>query len=184
MRHATKLAALAVAAVLAGSTAWAETPWLHVRVEEADSQEKVAVNLPLSVVEVVLKAAPDKIVDDGHIKLGHHHHGLSVSDLRQAWAELAAVGDADIVTVEKEDETVHIGRRGDQLQVRVMEKDGEEEVQVDVPAAVVDALLSGEGDELNIAAAISELSSIRGDIVRVRDKDDTVRIWIDDNAGS
>ena len=33
--------------------------WIHVRVEEAAKQTKVNVNLPLAVIESVLKAAPE-----------------------------------------------------------------------------------------------------------------------------
>ena len=45
---------------------------------------------------------------------------------------------------------------------------------------MVDALFSGEGQELNLKEAISELKSLRGDIVRVDDGETKVRIWIDE----
>ena len=47
---------------------------------------------------------------------------------------------------------------------------------------VVDALFSGEGDELNVKAAISQLQKRRGDIVRVNDETSTVRVWIDEKS--
>jgi hypothetical protein len=47
---------------------------------------------------------------------------------------------------------------------------------------MVDALLAAPGDELNLRAGLNELRNLRGDIVRVRDKDTTVRIWIDEQA--
>ncbi len=37
------------------------TPWIHIRVEEAKEQSKISVNLPVSVVEVALEAAPEII---------------------------------------------------------------------------------------------------------------------------
>jgi hypothetical protein len=138
---------------MVASTASAGNAWLHIRVDEANSEERVSVNLPLSVVEMVLAAAPEKIVEKGRIKFHGKEHGLDVADLRAIWNELAAAGDADLVSIEKEDETVHVARQGDRLTVRVVKKGGSEEVTVDLPARVVDALLSGEGDELNIAAA-------------------------------
>ena len=46
--------------------------------------------------------------------------------------------------------------------------------------SLVDALLSGEGDEMNIQAAVAEIQKRRGDIVRVHDADSDVRIWIDE----
>jgi len=48
------LAALYAAPIAAQSS----TPWLHVRVEEKKDTTKVSVNIPLSVVEAVLKASP------------------------------------------------------------------------------------------------------------------------------
>jgi hypothetical protein len=46
----------------------------------------------------------------------------------------------------------------------------------------VDALLSAPGDELNVRAAMAELRKMKGEIVRVKDKDSTVNVWIDENA--
>ena len=165
------------------------TAWLHVRVEEAKKAEKVAVNLPMTVVEAVLKASPEMIEKHGKIHLGEEH-GLKMADLRKIWKELAAVGDAELVTVESEDENVKVMRKGDLVQVFVDNKakpgkdgkpaKGGEEVRVEVPVSLVDAFLSGEGEEGNIEAAVAELQKRRGDIVRVKDDDSNVRIWIDE----
>ena len=185
------LGLLALAAVgAAPAAAQTTTPWLHVRVEEARQASKVAVNLPLSVVEAVLKASPEMMAHHGRIRLGHDHHGMKLEDLRRAWKELAAVGDAELVSVESEDENVKVQRKGDLVQVFVDQKakagkdgkqeKGAEQVQVEIPVSLVDALLSGEGDEANIEAAINELRKRRGDIVRVRDDDSHVRVWIDE----
>jgi len=93
------------------------------------------------------------------------------------------------VSVESEDENVKVMRKGDLVQVFVDKKakpgkDGKaskgEEVRVEVPVSLVDALLSGEGEEANIQAAVAELQKRRGDIVRVRDDDSNVRVWIDE----
>jgi len=170
------------------------TAWLHVRVEEAKEASKVAVNLPMAVVEAVLKASPDMIEKHGKIHFGDHH-GMKMADLRQAWKALAQVGDAELVTVESEDENVKVMRKGDLVQVFVDKKakpgkdgkpaHGGEEVRVEVPVSLVDAFLSGEGEEGNIQAAVAELQKRRGDIVRVKDDDTHVRVWIDEqNAQS
>ena len=165
------------------------TAWLHVRVEEAKQASKVAVNLPMAVVEAVLKASPEMIEKHGKIHLGDHH-GVKMADLRTAWKALAAVGDAELVTVESEDENVKVMRKGDLVQVFVDRKatpgkdgkasKGGEEVRVEVPVSLVDAFLSGEGEEGNIQAAVAELQKRRGDIVRVKDDDTHVRVWIDE----
>lgn len=185
------LAVAAVAALAASAPVAAQspTPWLHVRVEEAKDATKVAVNLPLSVVEAVLKASPEMIERHGKIHLGREH-GMKLADLRKVWKELAAVGDAELVSVESEDENVKVQRKGDLVLVMVdkkpwTDKDGKtkkrgEQVRVEVPVSLVDALLSGEGEEANIEAAVLELRKRRGDIVRVQDDDSHVRVWIDD----
>jgi len=180
---------LALVALSAPAAAQTGTPWLHVRVEEVKDATKVAVNLPLSVVEAVLKASPGMIEKHGRIHIGHDH-GLKLADLRRVWKELAAVGDAELVSVESEDENVKVMRKGDLVQVFVDQKakpgkdgkkgKGAEQVRVEVPTSLIDALLSGEGDEANIEAAIGELRKRRGDIVRIHDDESQVRVWIDE----
>ena len=165
------------------------TAWLHVRVEEVKQASKVSVNLPMAVVEEVLKASPEIIEKHGKVHLGDEH-GLKMADIRRAWKALAEVGDAELVTVESEDENIRVMRKGDLVQVFVDNKakpgkdgkpaKGGEEVRVEVPVSLVDAFLSGEGEEGNIQAAVAELQKRRGDIVRVKDDDSNVRVWIDE----
>ena len=81
-------------------------------------------------------------------------------------------GRKDAEKAEKERE----GREGSRKEKRK----GPEPVRVEVPTSLVDALLSGEGDEANVEAAILELRKRRGDIVRVQDDDSHVRVWIDE----
>ena len=211
------LAALGATRVAAQTS----TAWLHVRVEEARDSSKVSVNLPLSVVEAVLKSSPEFLEQHGHIHIGDAH-GLKMADMRRAWKELAAVGDAELVSVESDDENVKVMRKGDLVQVLVDHKGhwakaekaekadktdkaekpekaekaekaekpekaekadkvrGAETVRIEVPVSLVDALLSGDGDEANVQAAILELKKRRGDIVRVQDDDSHVRVWIDE----
>jgi hypothetical protein len=177
--------------VLPAATAAAQTgtAWLHVRVEEAKEASKVSVNLPMAVVEAVLKASPEIIEKHGKVHFGDEH-GLKMADIRKAWKALAEVGDAELVTVESEDENVRVMRKGDLVQVFVDSKakpgkdgkpaKGGEEVRVEVPVSLVDAFLSGEGEDGNIQAAVAELQKRRGDIVRVKDDDSNVRVWIDE----
>ena len=178
------LAGVGLAVLLAApALAAAETPWIHVRVEEPEKQTKVSVNLPLSVVEVALEAAPELIESHGDLHLGEEHK-LHIETARKMWRELSAVGDAELVSVESEEENVKVMRKGDLVQVFVdkvgKEGEGAEEVRIEVPVSLVDAILSGEGEEINLKAAIAELQNQRGNIVTVREKDTSVRIWIDE----
>jgi hypothetical protein len=154
-------------------------PWIHVHVEEAKGS-KVDVNLPLSLVQIGLKAAPDPVIAHGNIRLGDHDE-LSVAEFRKLWAELKKAGDSDLVSVQDENgETVSVKRAGELVQIRVDNKAKGEQVRVDVPVTLVDALLSGEGEALNLDAAFAELAKRRGDIVSVKDGGDQVRVWIDE----
>jgi hypothetical protein len=182
MRRPVILAMVGLGAVLGPSArllAQAPTPWLHVRVEETKGG-RVSVNLPLSVVEVALKAAPETVMGDDKLRLGLKGRDLRVSDFRKIWQELKKTPDVDLVTAEERDEKVTVAKKGDLILVRVEKSGGREEVHIEVPAAVVDALFEGDGDTLNVRGALVQLQSRRGDIVRVNDKDNTVRVWIDE----
>jgi hypothetical protein len=189
----TALVAVVIAAgAVSGSSARVAasdsgTAWLHVRVDEVGKNSRVRVNLPLTVVEAALKAAPETIAAKGRIHLGGHRgrHGrsLTVAELRDAWQQLKDVGDTDLVTVDEEDgDEVTVARRGDMVEIRVHDRRHGDQVRVDIPTAVIDALLSAPGDELNVRAAMDELRKMKGEIVSVKDKDSTVRVWIDDDA--
>lgn len=174
-----------VAALMLAAPVRSEAPaaraWVHVRVEEANRQSKVSVNLPVSVVDAALEAAPEEIMSHGRIHLGRMgRHQLSISDLRKAWNEMKATGDAEFATVEDDDQTVRIARAGNLMLVHVDKPNGKESVRVELPIEVVDALFSGQGEELNLRAGFAELKKRRGDIVRVKDDHSTVRIWIDE----
>jgi hypothetical protein len=171
---------VAAATVWAASTPASKAGWLHVRVEEAGKGSKVSVNLPLTVVEAALKAAPETLESHGRVHFGKNGHGMSLADLRQMWKAVKDAGDTDFVTVEEPDgENVKVARRGELVEVHVT-KGGKQQVTVQLPVSLVDVLLSGEGDQLNVRAAMAELQNRRGDIVRVNDEQSTVRIWIDE----
>ena len=175
------LLAVSLALTFAAIPLQAQTPWIHIEVDENEADAShVKVNLPLSVVQIALEAAPEKIVDDGKIRMHHIDEDLNVEDLRRIWNELRSAPDSELVTVEKRDETVSVRRQGAEILIEVDDRGDGDKVHVRVPVTVVDALFSGEGQELNLKEAISELKSLRGDIVRVDDGETKVRIWIDE----
>ena len=69
----------------------------------------------------------------------------------------------------------------DMILVSVLNERASEAVRAEVPASGVDALLSGDGDLLDIRAALEELSTLDGEAVRVVEPDSNIRIWIDDS---
>ncbi len=157
-------------------------PWIHVVVSsDSDSGTNMNLNLPLAAVTAMLALAPETIVQDGQLQLGGSTE-LPVTAIRDMWQELRAAGDVEFVTIQHEGQDVRIAREGDTILVNVSDIDGDDEaVRVEIPVPVVDALLSGDGDTLNIRAALEELSTLRGDLVRVIESDSNIRIWIDES---
>ena len=177
--------ALSATGLLAQETA-AQTSgdkWLHVRVEKSgEDGEFIRVNVPLSLAEAVLPTIETHNIRHGKIRFHHHRNGI---DLRALLAAVKDTNDGEFVTIEKKDETVRVAKENGFLLVTVSKSKGEKSEQVDikVPLVVVEALLSGGEDELNIAAAIKALRQF-GDIqlVSIRDGDETIRVWIDSKS--
>lgn len=185
---------VAVALLLAGAAALmraqapsqAEQPerWLHVRVEDTGEKgELVRVNLPLSVAEKVLPAVKAHKMENGRIKLSEMR--LHDVDLRAVLEAVRGGADGEYVTVEskRKGETVRVAKKAGHLIVEVREqKEGAqvEKVDIKMPMTLVDALLSGPKDELDVLAAIRVLRTLSDtELVTVRDKGNTVRVWVD-----
>jgi len=155
-------------------------PWIHIHVtEDGGRGTEVQVNLPLSVVEMAMDAIPERLIREGQLEL--RHSDISIADLRRIWQELSDAGDAEFVTAVEGDERVRVYREGEHIHIKVDDVDtGEQKIQIEVPVSVIDALLEGEGSELNLRGAIAELSTRRGELVKVIDGDTQVRVWIDE----
>ncbi|MCH2254119.1 MAG: hypothetical protein MK365_13255 [Vicinamibacterales bacterium] len=155
-------------------------PWVHVEVT-SDGGTNMNLDLPLAAVTAMLALAPETIVQNGEFQFGSSYQ-VPVAAIREMWRELRDVGDVEFVTIQHEGQDVRIARAGEIILVNVSDSDGDDEsVRVEIPVPVVDALLSGDGDTLNIGAAIEELSMLRGELVRVIESDNNIRIWIDES---
>ena len=155
-------------------------PWVHVDVT-SDGGTNMNLDLPLAAVTAMLALAPETIVQNGEFQFGSSYQ-VPVAAIREMWRELRDVGDVEFVTIQYEGQDVRIARAGEIILVNVSDSDGDDEsVRVEIPVPVVDALLSGDGDTLNIGAAVEELSILRGELVRVIESDNNIRIWIDES---
>lgn len=194
-RILTALAAVALLAATitpAAAQAQAQTKdtdgkWLHVRViEEGEKGESVRVNIPLALAEAILPSIKVKHLDKGKVKLEDHMRArIEEVDLRAILDAVKTAQDGEFVTIESHrKENVRVAKKGGYLLVEVREpdKDGKdrEKVDVKIPMTVVEALLSGGKDELDILAAIRALAR-HGDteLVSVQDRNTTVRVWVD-----
>jgi len=177
-----KLLTLALMTCLTAGTAFAgaDGSWLHVRVEESGGGgEKVNVNIPLSVIMAILPAIETDEFRGGRINIGEGK--IENVDLHQVLQAFKDSPDADFVTIEGRDESVRVSKERGFLLVNV-DDDGEH-VRVRLPLDVVDALLSGGRDELDLVAALDVLADHGGgDLVTVESDDESIRVWIDDRS--
>lgn len=181
-------AALALFAVMAApAAAQSETAgkWLHVRVIESGDGESVRVNVPLALAEAILPSIKIKHLHNGKVKIEDHiRHNMEDIDLRAILDAVKAAEDGEFVTVQSKKDNVRVAKRAGYMLVEVRESDSDgkqrEKVDVKVPMTVVEALLSGGKDELDILAAIRALSRHGNtELVSVQDGKSTVRVWID-----
>lgn len=178
------LIAVGLALVLAPAALAAPAgKWLHIKVDEQGPDgDRVMVNLPLTMVEAVLPLIEDDEFHGGHLKF--NDHDMDAVKLRTLWKSLREAPDGEYITVEGREENVRVSRSGGYFIVLADDRDDEsgspEHVEIRMPERVVDALLSGTDNELNLVAAIQALGEQgEGEIIRVKDGDDHVRIWVD-----
>lgn len=153
--------------------------WLHVEIENAGGEDG-GLHVPAGAVGALLRMAPDAVFEDGQFHVGAEY-APALRALRAVWRQLQAAGDGEPVTAQHEDALVRVARAGERLEVHV--EYGGREAQGSVPAAVVEALLSGAGDTLHIDAGLAALQALPGEVVHVTEPDRRVRIWVDDSPG-
>ncbi|MBM4117706.1 hypothetical protein FJ251_08170 [bacterium] len=172
------LGALSLALLSGGATlAGAETEhWLHVRV--LDGEEKVSVNLPVELVATVIETAESDNFHRGRLIVEDQEFDRElVRAILQAAVES---GDGEFVRVEAADGAqISVRKQKAMLLVDIDERAEDTQVRVSIPIAVVRAMLDGEGEALNIKAALDALGQHDGALVTIDDGDSTVRVWVD-----
>jgi len=185
-KHAAFATLCAFALLAFAGTATAnENLWLHVHVQE-EAGATVKVNLPIAFVETAARAIPASIEADA---LNFDDEDISVAELREMWASLGDTGEALIIDVDDDGESVKVRKTGGYLLVEVEDgrhfNDDGTTVDVRIPERVVEALLAGSGDQLDVAGALRALAEAgEGELVAVNERDARVRIWVDGFAAS
>ena len=188
-RKIALIGALLVAGAAAAAEAAASQRWIHVHVDEEDGAgARVTLNLPIGLVEAALPMVnSDKFRGGQGARIRVNGENFDCRDLRKMWAALRAAQDAPYAIVEERDQTVRVEKSGAFMLITVTPKTAfGDRVKMRVPLPVVDALLSGADDEIDLGAALRALadSGASGELVAVDDDNTTVRIWIDDRADS
>jgi len=179
------LASLTILMMLVAATASAGDRWLHVRVDEGGRHgDRVRVQIPLKMIRAMLPLIETDEFHDGRVYLGHAD--LDGTDVRAMLAAVREAEDGEYVRIDSRDELVRVAKQGGFLHVKVEERDAWDDesdiVRVKIPMTVVEAMVIGDSDEIDLAAAIDALdtdSIERMDLVTVDDGYDRVRVWID-----
>ncbi len=178
--RAFALAALFALAVALPAAA-APDLWFHVEVNESGGENaNIKVNLPVSLIESMLPMIEDHSeLRDGRIVIDESE--VSVDDLRRVLDSLHDTPNATFAEIETDDERIVFFKDGAYLRVETDASSEGTEIRARFPITVLEALLSGTGNELNVGAALQALADHgAGELVTVRDRDATVRVWIDD----
>ena len=167
---------LAVTTAVAGPS----TRWFHIRVvEKAEGGETVRVNVPIEMIESVLPMIDDEGIHHGKVRF--ENHDVDTADLRRMLSAVRDAADGEYVTVDGPDENVRIRKENGVLLIDVDERDETpEQVHVKIRMDVLDAMLSGDPDQIDLLAGLRKMGEDQGDLVTVYSDDETVHIWVDD----
>lgn len=164
-----------VTSVLLAANLQAADRWLHMRVDDADGT-RVSINLPFSIVE---KAAPLIPVDAmRHPHMRCNGESIDSAAFRNAVRQTATTGTA---SYDEDGHHVVITRANGSISILANDIDGGDTVRVRLPASIVDPLVSGRGEEIDLRAAVIALVQQGAGDLMVADTDDTtVHVWIDE----
>ncbi len=178
------LFASAMALILAASMALpavaATDLWFHVTVDQKGGDNaNVSINLPISIVEAMMPLIPEEAMRDGRIVIEDSE--FDATKLRDLWNAIQDSPDATYVTVQNEGETIRVFKDGNFLRARTSNNTADAtQISAQIPLSVIDALLSGDGNELDVRAALQALVDFgEGELVTVNDQEANVRVWID-----
>ncbi len=177
------LALSMIGVVLACGFALAQTrQWVHVRVA-SEGEEKFNLNLPLSLIDTRLPMIEDK-------QFGNHRsHGMhwenqewTIEELRELWNAVKQEHGYDLASFGNRDSEVRLFLDDKYLRVE-SEESSRDRVTARIPISVVDALLSGSGNRLDLSAGIDALKQLDGDeLISVEAERGSVQVWIDDQS--
>ncbi len=182
MKHKTIFALALLALTFTGAAA--ADQWIHVKVENTHDEELVTVNLPFSMLHAAVAMIPEDVKAEGEVAIDDLD--MDWDELMALWAEIKDAPEATFVTVQTPDEKVVVKKEGEFVLIKTTEstEDGAD-VNVKFPLTVVDALLSGPEGTFDFVAALQALADYGpGELVTVRDGEETVRVWIDDQNES
>jgi hypothetical protein len=177
------LAGALTALLLAGAALAGEQYWLHVRIDTDDPDgDRVRINVPIELIEGMLPMIETEEFGHGRIRIDDTD--LDGVELRKIWNAVKGAKDGEFVSVESRRESVRVAKDGGLLKIQVRERHRrvqDDQIDVQLPLAVVDAMLAGEGDELDLAAGLRALQEHGSSILVTGNSEGAdIRIWVDE----
>jgi hypothetical protein len=159
-----------------------KTRWIHVRVDDADSDgETVRINVPVNLVDGVVTLLEEHAKKEGrHSRFTLNDEDIDRAEVHRVLGQLRDLPEAAEVAVEKNDEVAYFSRVGDRLKIRA-KNDDDSFVHIELPIKMAEAFTAS--DDVDLSAALQTLDD--GEITVEDDQDHSkVRIWIDHQSDS
>jgi hypothetical protein len=160
-----------------------KTRWLHVRVEDgSEDGETVRINVPASLINGVLPMITEH-QKGNPARFRINDEEIDRAELLKVLEQLRQAPEGVEVIVEKDGGKAWFTRKGDKLQIRVIEDEGQKsETRILLPFKLAEALTASE--KVDLAKAIESLGPEDGEILIVDGDDKTsVRVWMDHKSG-
>ena len=161
--------------MVAGAT---DGKWINVHVTENESNINVKVHLPLNLVLSVIGAVNVEGFEGGKVHL--HTEDIDIDWLGILSSVKDAV-DGEYLVVESDEADVNVTKKANTILVTVNQKvDEMAQVEIVLPAQIIDAIHVDEEDRIDIAALLKGFDNLpAGDLIRVTSADANVRVWVE-----
>ncbi len=165
-----------------GTIGLADSAWLHVNVN--DDEDQININLPIVLAETVVKLVD---LSDKPTVIKVDDDEITVPEMREIWEALKSEGSFTLASIRSgkdgAGDNIDVAFENNRLVIRGTTEDADE-IDINISGELIDALLSGDEDRLNLKACIEELKLKGTDsgYVHVSEKDGSiVRLWVDNN---
>tara|TARA_B100001123_G_scaffold439303_1_gene575898 strand:- start:6333 stop:6890 length:558 start_codon:yes stop_codon:yes gene_type:complete len=157
-----------------------EQPWLHVQVEEDATDGKgMDLRLPLPAVVALITMVPNTTITNGQLELNREQQEI-VTVLRDLLKQLERAEGSQFLASRHENGTVRVERQGQHYKVDIHGQGISAHATVSV--VLVQALLSGETETLNIDEGVKVLRELRGEVIRVDESNRHIRVRIGEST--
>lgn len=152
--------------------------WLNVHVTENETNTNVKVHLPLNLVLSVIGAVNVDGFESGKIHL--HTEDIDI-EWMEIFSSIRDAVDGEYIVVESDEADVNVSKQADTILVTVNQKTDEmAQVEVVLPAQIINAIQIDEEDRIDVAALLQAFDDLpAGDLIRVTSAEANVRVWVE-----